>query len=442
MNYWLGSHRRVSVWVAVAMVLLVALAGSVAQAAVVPWDLTTLTLRADLIVYGRIVGQFSRWDGQKGAIHTRSTLAVREQIKGNTGTRFLAIETPGGVVGDIGLMVLPAPRFARGEEVLVFLAASPEGGYRVVGSLQGKYAVRQGWALNDDLGIAVPLVTLVRRILGIMEAHGIPAALSAGWESRFPMATAKPPPFRQLLEFRYLGYHWPGPEPMGEPYLVNVNTTDVPSDQALQAVQAAADTWTNVDGADFEFVYGGTTTATDASNPPNGKNEVLWKNEGHTGVLGTAWFWYRSSTKEIFEADMVINDYYNWDTSGAPTGEEFDLQSVVLHEFGHFLHLGHDDNPDAVMYPAIAPGVVARTLHTNDIAGIQHIYPMPPPPCLSDFDGDGTVELTEIAQIAGCWRVAPGDSSCSVAYDLNGDQRINIVDIMIAAGELNGNCGS
>ncbi len=440
MGRWRRSSGRIPLLIAV-VALLATIAGPAVQAAVVPWDLTTLTLRADLIVRGRIVEQFSRWDEAKTAIYTVNTLAVMEWIKGDAGAKFLAIETPGGVVGDIGLMVWPAARFARGEEVLVFLTALPGGGYRVVGSVQGKYAIRQGWALNEELGVAVPLVSLVRRILEIMEAHGIPAALSPGWESRFPMATAHPPAFYRPLEFLYLGYHWPGPDPMGEPYLVNVNTADVPPDQALQAIQAAADTWTNVAGADFQFVYGGTTTATDASNPPNDRNEVLWKDEGNTGVLGTTWYWYWSTTKEIFEADMVINDYYNWDTSGAPAGDEFDLQSVVLHEFGHFLHLGHDDNPGAVMYPSIAPGVVARTLHANDIAGIQYIYPAPPPPCVSDFNGNGTVELAEIVQVTERWRAVLGDPNYDATYDLNDDQVINIADIMIAAGELNGNCG-
>lgn len=251
-----------------------------------PWSLTKLTLRADLIVRGRITGQISNWDDDRTVIYTTSILAVTDQIKGSRDSKLLKIKAPGGVVGDIGLVVSPAPRLVPGEDVLVFLEPSPAGGYQVTGAVQGAYAIRRGWAVNDEMGTTEPLTPFVQRVLEIMDAHNIVSPLPPDWESRFPPAAPNPPDFLRPLDYVYEGYHWPGPDPMGEPYLVNVNTADVPADEALQAIQAAADTWTDVSGADFEFIYGGSTTATDISGH-NDKNEILWKDEGDTGTLGT-----------------------------------------------------------------------------------------------------------------------------------------------------------
>lgn len=57
----------------------------------------------------------------------------------------------------------------------------------------------------------------------------------------------------------------------------------------------------------------------------------------------------------------------------------FDFASVVLHEFGHSLGLGHSADPTAVMFPFIAPETVKRTLAADDIAGIQALYFVPEP---------------------------------------------------------------
>jgi len=221
---------------------------------------------------------------------------------------------------------------------------------------------------------------------------------------------------------------------MGEPYLVNLNTTqDVDPNSALGAILAAADTWTNISGANFTFEYGGDTTGTDFTDSPNGKNEIMWKDKGNTGtwtnVLARTRVWYWPDTNEIFEADTVINEHWPWDTNGA--SDTFDLQSVMLHEFGHFLQLGHDPDPEAVMYAAIPPGVIGRILHRNDVAGIRYIYPAP---CLSDFDENGVVDVGDLVALSEWWRVPLGDDPILRArYDLNVDGRVDVIDLMMAA---------
>ncbi len=57
----------------------------------------------------------------------------------------------------------------------------------------------------------------------------------------------------------------------------------------------------------------------------------------------------------------------------------FDFPTVVLHEFGHSLGLGHSGDPAAIMFPSIAPETVKRTLAADDILGIQALYSIPEP---------------------------------------------------------------
>jgi len=57
---------------------------------------------------------------------------------------------------------------------------------------------------------------------------------------------------------------------------------------------------------------------------------------------------------------------------------DFDLFTVMLHELGHSLGIGHSGVVGSVMEPFYGGG--RRTLHADDIAAIQALYGPPPPP--------------------------------------------------------------
>ncbi|MBA0559826.1 hypothetical protein Golob_016770 [Gossypium lobatum] len=64
----------------------------------------------------------------------------------------------------------------------------------------------------------------------------------------------------------------------------------------------------------------------------------------------------------------------NWSTSNAIQQNQFDLESVAIHEIGHILGLGHSEDPNAIMYAYFSPGTIKRNLGRDDIDGIRALY--------------------------------------------------------------------
>jgi MYXO-CTERM domain-containing protein len=96
--------------------------------------------------------------------------------------------------------------------------------------------------------------------------------------------------------------------------------------------------------------------------------------------------WHNTSTGEILDADMMINDefavggkaggpYANCPDTGCD-GTDADLASIVTHEVGHFIGIGHSDVSSATMFAsAERPSVEKRTLAPDDIDAVCDIYP-------------------------------------------------------------------
>ncbi|MBX7134316.1 MAG: matrixin family metalloprotease [Fimbriimonadaceae bacterium] len=101
---------------------------------------------------------------------------------------------------------------------------------------------------------------------------------------------------------------------------------------------------------------------------------------GHAYLPGTEALYGPGGT---LTGDVHVNITKLWvdDPFDDDDGVDYDLHTVLLHEVGHALGLGHSDVVGSVMGASYDGG--KRTLSADDIEGITHIYgPVPEPATL------------------------------------------------------------
>jgi len=157
------------------------------------------------------------------------------------------------------------------------------------------------------------------------------------------------------------------------------------------AVARAFATWQAVPTSAIAYEYGGRTSASPGED--DGSSTLGFESHPELDrVLASTSFLVDQTNGTLLESDIFFNAGFPW--SVAPAGEagRFDVESIALHEIGHFSGLGHSAlgetelregggrrvlSAEAVMFPiAFAPGSIAsRTLKADDIAGISDLYP-------------------------------------------------------------------
>lgn len=163
--------------------------------------------------------------------------------------------------------------------------------------------------------------------------------------------------------------------PMGEAFVVCEDTSDTTGE--LAAIQAAARTWNAVTPR-FAFTFGGGQCS--AAPSKDGINQIRWSYSPSSSIaLAETTWWYDKNTGEISEVDCVFNDFRTWSTANPTPVTRYDVESIMLHEFGHYLSLDHEI-PPAVMQLLILPGTQLRVLTADDRNGVRAIYggDMPP----------------------------------------------------------------
>jgi hypothetical protein len=113
------------------------LAGGAVQATtiVLPTD-EQLIAKAALIVQGTVASSLPV--DHDGTIWTDTSVVVSRTLKGKA-AETITIHEPGGIIGERITKVFGTPEFSGGENVLLFLAPAPGGGYRVVDLFVGKF---------------------------------------------------------------------------------------------------------------------------------------------------------------------------------------------------------------------------------------------------------------------------------------------------------------
>lgn len=351
-------------------------------------SIDTLVRHADLIVRAQVTASQSRWNSNHTLLETVHTLTVRYTLLGKS-SPALIVYTDGGFLPEEGLGMRSShtASFMAGEEVLLFLTQMP-GGYQTVRGEIGKFTVVNRAVGNAHLQQQTSLGQIIQLIQNAADRQQLSLTLPEAWQSYEPTTVV-----RQLTvpNQPWIDPKWPGENPIVRAE-VNLNTSHIGTQggseaEFLQAIKNALRTWSVVESAEFTLLYQGPSTAT--STGFNNKSEILFLRRGLGGQLGQAQIWYTNSGI-IVEADLWINDDYLVDATGAPQANEIDVESVVLHELGHWAPLGHVDVTAAVMYPVLGNGVRKATLASDDINRLNALYPCSQIPCIDPAYADAS----------------------------------------------------
>lgn len=175
-------------------------------------------------------------------------------------------------------------------------------------------------------------------------------------------------------------------------YHNTLDMTDIAGTGERTEVTTAFATWQNDAGSYIQFSNAGTTStvASSTANPPFQDSLKVVQYNANLGctmdncpLAVTAWFPSGSTYSDI---DMAFNDAHFTFSNATPTPSgQYDLQSVALHEIGHWLILddlldnhsspaGPAENHNMVMAWHISSATQKRTLQWGDIAGVRFIY--------------------------------------------------------------------
>ena len=173
------------------------------------------------------------------------------------------------------------------------------------------------------------------------------------------------------------GWDGPGRNATELSYFLQRLTGKLPEAQVRAEIQRALDVWARYVKVSF-------TPATREAAPRSidilfarGPHGDQYPFDGRGKVLAHT-FYPAPPNPETIAGDLHLDEDENWGI-----GENTDVFTVVLHELGHSLGLGHSDRPGAVMYPYYRR---ASSLTQEDIDAIRQIYavretaPENPPP--------------------------------------------------------------
>ena len=174
-------------------------------------------------------------------------------------------------------------------------------------------------------------------------------------------------------------------------YSINTRTVPNVTTAQLQSIMGRAfGRWQDVSTASIGFQFTGLTSAEPLDF--DGINTIGFLAEPDLeGVLGLTLTTFDTVSGEVIESDIFFNSVEAWSAAENGQTDRFDLESVAVHEAGHFTGLDHSAlgyfeeqdgdvrlaGAEAIMFPfAFDPGNIAlRDLRPDDIAGLSSIYP-------------------------------------------------------------------
>lgn len=194
-----------------------------------------------------------------------------------------------------------------------------------------------------------------------------------------------------VLNGRLVGLSWTMPV---QYRVTNRNITGVTSQQLQTTVDRSFTEWGRPANVALSSQFLGFTNIDPGIDPEieDGLTVIGFRSRPDMDrTLGATSFEFNAVTGAFIGADIFINSIFEWSVATGGDSTKFDLESVMTHEVGHLLGLGHSAIGEtepvsgggrrvlgkrAVMFP-IAYGrgsIQDRTLEADDIAGITDIY--------------------------------------------------------------------
>jgi hypothetical protein len=131
-------RRQLFRFLLLGMLTLLPLAASATT--ILPTDFPEMVAASPTIVHGRVVDVHAQTTAGRRSIESLVTVAVIDPIKGPAASRIV-FRVPGGEIGRYRRVVVGAPEFATGEEVVIFLSGQAPAVPAPFGLNQGVYRV-------------------------------------------------------------------------------------------------------------------------------------------------------------------------------------------------------------------------------------------------------------------------------------------------------------
>jgi len=341
--------------------------------------LDQLTDRSSLVAVARVESFRACAAGPGAGTVTEVTLAIERPLKGaQAPAARVTVDVPGGHFDGHTMLVGTSPEFAAGERVVVFLRRLPGGRLRATGDFQGKLDVdAAGQVAGLGLSIGQLDAAVAKASQGTLPPAEDPRASSAG----------------ALVEPAFVAFAFWDAADMPVPFWVNLDTgrpAQLTAAETQQAWTAAFATWQNGASSNITFQLAGTTTrvsAVDACPGPDGNNDITWGlfDPDHDPNVLAVTLSCISGLGRILDAEIEFDtDQFGpaWrvDGSGACGSGLFDLETVALHETGHFIGLGHPSANGCAGPAPVCPVMnasytgVLRSLCLDDIGGVDALY--------------------------------------------------------------------